>query len=124
MFAKTRRQTLYHSEEKLVHGLKLVIEAFAEMIKENKDGINNQSNKKEESLDKTFKLKEAAEYLQITPYRIRTLVKQGKLKHFRAGNRYLFRKSSLDEWIKEETEKSIKKTEPDNQYGKLRKIKD
>lgn len=116
------------SEEKLVQGLKLVVEAFAEMILERKSlpdtpKTNTPTVNVEKTPDKTFKPKEAAEHLGITEHRIRTLAKQGKLKHFRAGNRYLFRKSDLDEWIKEVTADSLKEPEPENEYGKLRRVK-
>lgn len=111
-----------NSEEKLVQGLKLVVEAFAEMIREGMNTPNMQSVDEANSINKTFKPKEAAEYLDVSEYRIRISAKQGKLKHFRVGNRYLFRKCDLDEWIKEETEKSIVKEKHDNQYGKLRKV--
>lgn len=113
-----------NSEEKLVQGLKLVVEAFAEMINEKNSTLNSSISNVvvEKTPDKTFKLNEAAEYLQVTRNMIYTLARQGKIKHFRAGNRYLFRKCDLDEWIKEETEKSIVKEKHDNQYGKLRKI--
>lgn len=89
-----------NSEEKLIEGLKLVVEAFTEMIKvqtQSTDLITDKSN------IKTFKLKEAAEYLDITEYRMRLLAKQGKIKCFKAGNRYLFRSNDLDEWLKSET---------------------
>mgnify|MGYP002411641638 CR=1 FL=1 len=97
------------TEEKLVQGLRLVVEAFAEIVSQN---INNNKDNApatvDVSKDETFKRKEAAEYLQITDNFLYTLTRAGKIKHFRAGNRYLYKKSDLDEWIKNETKKGLK----------------
>ena len=68
------------SEEKLVHGLKLVIQ-----------------------------------------YRIWIEAKRGNLEHLKVGNRFLFRRSALDKWARQQEENSVKKEDINSQYGKLRK---
>lgn len=112
-------------EGKLVQGLKLVVEAFAEMINENRKVVPASTEIiSSEPAERTFKRKQAAEYLQITENALYTATRQGKVKHLKSGNRYLYRKSALDEWIKEELQKSIKIEETEqSQYGKLRKVK-
>jgi excisionase family DNA binding protein len=55
----------------------------------------------------TMTTKEAAEYLGIAVSRVRILAKQGKIKHFMAGNKRLYKKKSLDQWLEEVQEYSI-----------------
>lgn len=70
----------------------------------------------------TMKAKEAAEYLGITADRLRTLSKQGKIKHLKSGNRFLYKRLTLDTWLKETLEASIQKNEEKVGYGRIRKI--
>ena len=106
------------TEEKLVQGLRLIVEAFAEMIKENKDNskIQDNSEQTQSSENKTFKIKHAAEYLGVSPYRIWVEVKKGNIEHFKAGNRILIRKSALEKWVRQQEENSIKRHKPDTKY--------
>jgi len=111
------------TEEKLLQGLKLVIEAFAEMTCK---PVNQQSPiiVKDER-DQTFKPAEAAKYLQVSEWFIRDMAKKGEIEHFRVGNRYLFRKSTLDKWIIARQQQSIRKEETNTDgYGRLRKVKE
>jgi len=53
--------------------------------------------------------KQAAQYIGVSYWTLLSLARQGKIKHFRVGNRKLFRKSSLDEWMTEQEEASLQK---------------
>ena len=73
----------------------------------------------------TMKTKEAAEYLGITEWRLRLLSKQGKIQHFRAGNRFLYKRKSLDLWLENELACSVEqKEEEDFSPGRIRRIKE
>jgi excisionase family DNA binding protein len=70
----------------------------------------------------TMTAQEAADYLGISYWLILELAKRKDIKHARAGlgrGNLLFRKETLDNWLMEQEEKSIQKTE----YGKIRKIR-
>src|SRR5690554_1200795 len=62
----------------------------------------------------TMKTKEAAEYLGITDWQLRTLTKQGKIQHFKAGNRFLDKKKSLDLWLENELSSSVEQKEDED----------
>lgn len=47
----------------------------------------------------TMTVKEAAPYIGASEYKLRELVRQKKIPAYRIGNKIMFRKSSLDEWI-------------------------
>lgn len=73
----------------------------------------------------TMKTKEAAEYLGITEWRLRLLSKQGKIQHFKAGNRFLYKRKSLDLWLENELANSVEqKEEEDIRAGRIRRIKE
>ena len=59
----------------------------------------------------TLNAKQAAQYIGISYWTILSLAKQGQIKHFRGGNKILFRQKSLDEWITISENKSIRQTE-------------
>jgi excisionase family DNA binding protein len=44
-------------------------------------------------------LKEAALYIGASDFKLREMVRQKQIPHYKIGNRVLFRKSKLDEWI-------------------------
>jgi len=52
--------------------------------------------------------KEAARYIGISYWTLLNIVRQGQIKHFRGGNKLLFRQQSLDEWITAAEAASIK----------------
>jgi excisionase family DNA binding protein len=54
--------------------------------------------------------KQAAQHLGISYWTLLDLARQGKIPHFRGGNRLLFRLSTLDQWMTEEEDASIRKT--------------
>jgi len=86
-------------------------------------GLNIGSSKDELKND-TMKSKEAAKYLGIAEYRLRALTKQGKIMHIKAGNRYLYKRKSLDFWLEEIQEASVQNSEGEMDYGKMRRIKE
>jgi len=86
-------------------------------------GLHSETSNDEMKND-TMKTKEAAKYLEIAEYRLRALTKQGKIRHIKAGNRYLYKRKSLDSWLEETQEASIQKREGEIEYGKIRKIKE
>jgi len=55
----------------------------------------------------TLTAKQAAEYIGISYWTLLDLARRGKIKHFRGGNRLLFRCQSLDNWMTEEEEASV-----------------
>ena len=56
----------------------------------------------------TFTARQAAEYIGVSYWTILNLARQGEIKHFRGGNRLLFRQESLFEWMVEQENDSIK----------------
>lgn len=52
----------------------------------------------------TFSAKEAAEYLGVSYWLILEMVKRKQINPIRAGNRYLFRQTALDEWMARQEE--------------------
>ena len=60
-----------------------------------------------DTISQTFTAKQAAEYLGTSYWSLLSLAKQGNVKHYRVGNRILFRQKSLDNWIDEQEENSI-----------------
>jgi len=74
----------------------------------------------------TMKAEDAAKYLGVSYWLILEMVKQNKIPYIACGNRKLFRKAALDKWIEDMEKSSIIKpvtdNDPNNQYGKLRKI--
>jgi len=73
----------------------------------------------------TMRTKEAAEYLGITEWRLRLLSKQGKIQHFKAGNRFLYKRKSLDLWLENELASSVEQKEAEDfRPGRIRRIQE
>ena len=53
------------------------------------------------NVEKWVNLEDIADYLSVSQDTIRTWIKEGKLPVYRAGKRYKFKNSELDEWIRE-----------------------
>lgn len=66
---------------------------------------------------------EAADYLKISYYTILDKAKKGVIPCVKVGARVLFSQEGLDAWIEDQEAQSIKKSDPEIQSGKLRKIK-
>jgi excisionase family DNA binding protein len=92
------------------------------LLKENMGKDTSATNST--SVMNTMKTKEAAEYLGITEWQLRILTKQGKIQHFKAGNRFLYKRKSLDLWLENELTSSVEqKDDEDIRQGRIRKIK-
>ena len=70
----------------------------------------------------TLTAKEAAEYLGISYWLLLDMAKRNEVPHIRAGQRILFRLTSVNEWMDVQEELSIKKVNPADSYGSLRRI--
>lgn len=54
-------------------------------------------------------IKEAAPYIGSSEYKLREMARAHEIPHYRIGNRIMFRKTTLDEWIeRQEKENSLK----------------
>lgn len=51
-------------------------------------------------------LKEAAPYIGASTYKLREMVRDKQIPAYRIGNRIMFRRSSLDEWIAKQEERN------------------
>ncbi len=51
-------------------------------------------------VEKWVNLEDIADYLSVSADTVRTWVKNGKLPYYRAGKRYKFKISEVDEWLK------------------------
>jgi excisionase family DNA binding protein len=56
----------------------------------------------------TLTAKQASQYIGVSYDTLLKLVRQGQIKHFRGGNRILFRQNTLDQWMTDCEEASIK----------------
>lgn len=77
-----------------------------QLLKNNQNGLyeNYGTN---QSTNTTMTIKEAAKYLGVSHWMLSMQCKQNKIKHFKAGRKFLFRKDTLDTWLREIQEKSI-----------------
>ncbi len=57
----------------------------------------------------TLKARLAAEYLGISYWKLLDMVKKNEIPHIRAGKLVLFRKETLDQWLRKQEMKSIGK---------------
>ena len=55
----------------------------------------------EMQVEKWVNLEDIAEHLSISQDTVRTWIKEGKLPVYRAGKRYKFKISEVDEWVRE-----------------------
>ncbi len=54
----------------------------------------------EMQVEKWVNLDDVAEHLSISRDTVRTWIKEGKLPFYRAGKRYKFKISEVDEWVR------------------------
>ena len=67
--------------------------------------------------------KEAAKYIGISYWLVLDLAKKGKIPCIKAGDRYLFRKETLDRWMQDQEAESIQPVDMNNVgIGKIRRI--
>lgn len=68
----------------------------------------------------TLTAREAAAYLGFSYWKLLELVKVGEIPVIRAGNRLLFRRETLDQWLSQQETASM--VEPES-VGKIRRLK-
>ena len=54
----------------------------------------------EMQVEKWVNLEDVAEHLSLSQYTVRTWIKEGKLPAYKAGKRYKFKISEVDEWVR------------------------
>ena len=54
----------------------------------------------EMQVEKWVNLEDVAEHLSLCQDSVRTLIKEGKLPAYKAGKRYKFKISEVDEWVR------------------------
>ena len=54
----------------------------------------------EMQVEKWVNLEDVAEHLSLSQDTVRTWIKEGKLPAYKAGKRYKFKISEVDEWVK------------------------
>lgn len=57
-----------------------------------------------------FTVKEAAPYIGASEHKVRKMVHLKEIPSYKIGNRIMFRKSTLDEWIAKQEEEGFKGT--------------
>ena len=60
--------------------------------------LENQAT--EQMPEKWVNLEDIAEHLSVSTDTVRTCIKNGKLPFYRAGKRYKFKISEVDEWLR------------------------
>lgn len=71
---------------------------------------------------KVLNERELAAELGLSPWTIRTLRIQSGLPHFRTAGRVFYRLESVNAWMTEQ-EQASGKSEQEEQYGKLRRVR-
>ena len=51
-------------------------------------------------VEKWVNLEDEADYLRVSQDTVRTWIREGKLPVYRAGKRYKFKISEIDEWVR------------------------
>jgi len=68
---------------------------------ENKLEVKTVSKEYEEmQVEKWVNLEDVAEHLSLSQDTVRTWIKEGKLPAYKAGKRYKFKISEVDEWVR------------------------
>lgn len=62
--------------------------------------IENITSTAETSPEKWVNLEDIAEHLSVSTDTVRNWIKDGKLPFYRAGKRYKFKISEVDEWLR------------------------
>jgi excisionase family DNA binding protein len=71
----------------------------------------------------TMSAREAAKYLGISYWLILEMVKRGQINAIHAGARVLFRKETIDNWIRNQEMQPIQpQTKEETELGKIRKV--
>lgn len=68
---------------------------------DNKMEVKTVSKEYEEmQVEKWVNLEDVAEHLSLSQDTVRTWIKEGKLPSYKAGKRYKFKISEVDEWVR------------------------
>ena len=65
-----------------------------------------------ERLKEVMTLREASEYLGISPDTLYKYLSDDKIPAFKLGNRWRFKKDLLDRWIEKKSERVVVETKP------------
>ena len=52
-------------------------------------------------------IREASDYLRISDWKLRQMVRQRSIPHFRVGKKIMFRRSALESWIANQEKQSL-----------------
>ena len=63
-------------------------------------GITVSKEYEEMQVEKWVNLEDVAEHLSLSQDTVRTWIKEGKLPAYKAGKRYKFKISEVDEWVR------------------------
>ena len=63
-------------------------------------GITVSKEYEEMQVEKWVNLEDVAEHLSLSQDTVRTWIKEGKLPAYKAGKRYKFKLSEVDEWVR------------------------
>ena len=70
--------------------------AFASEIKSDADSISN--------LREVMNIREASQYLGVSPDTLYKYLSRGRVPAFKLGNRWKFKKSTLDRWMERQSQ--------------------
>lgn len=71
----------------------------------------------------TMRAKAAAEYIDVSYWKLLELAKAGRIPHIRIDGRILFRREVLDKWLEQQEQASLKQAESEPAQGKIRRLK-
>ncbi|MEW6425191.1 MAG: helix-turn-helix domain-containing protein [Bacillota bacterium] len=70
----------------------------------------------------TMRAKAAAEYIDVSYWKLLELAKAGRIPHIRIDGRLLFRREALDKWLEQQEQASLKR-EPEQAIRGIRRLK-
>lgn len=70
----------------------------------------------------TMNARDAAAYIGCSYWKILEIAKAGEIPHAKIGNRIIFRRETLDNWMEEQEVKSVRQEDMQG-YGKLRALR-
>ena len=70
----------------------------------------------ESSAKEVMTLREASQYLGITPDTLYKRLSEDKIPAFKLGNRWRFKKDLLDQWIEKRSQRAVAESQP-GQFG-------
>jgi excisionase family DNA binding protein len=69
-------------------------------------GVGGNTGQKMERVKEVMTLREASEYLGISPDTLYKYLSEGKIPAFKLGNRWRFKKDLLDRWMEKKSERT------------------